>query len=277
MAAPLALAFMTALSLAAATPAGAAASASPSAAPTPALISASPLPASAAPSTAASASAIAVPTPAAPPGSGAEIFAQNCSGCHGVRGEGGVAVPTLPFPPPPLAPDGFASLVAPMVQQGGIQMPSFAHALTGDQIQAVAGYVAQYIADPAARTADQAYGGQIFRLYCSGCHSTTGRGGALTRGRNAPNIAQYPAAEALAAMILGRGNMPVFAGQALDVRQQTSVGLYVNTLIDPPSPGGRGLGYLGPVPEGAVGAIALLILIFIAVWLAWRSRKAVPS
>ncbi len=214
-----------------------------------------------------------------PPGAGglgAVVFAQNCSGCHGAAGQGGVAVPSLPFPPPPLAPAGFASLVSGMVQQGGIQMPSFAQALSTAQIQAVAEYVSQQLADPAARTAEVAYGGQIYRLYCAGCHSTTGRGGAMARGRNAPNISLYPPAEALAAMILGRGNMPVFAGNALDVRQQTSVGLYVEVLDDPPSPGGRGLGYLGPVPEGAVGAGALLILILAAVWLAWKSRE-VPS
>jgi ubiquinol-cytochrome c reductase cytochrome c subunit len=222
-----------------------------------------------------SASPLATQAPASTVSSGADVFAQNCSGCHGAAGQGGVAVPSLPYPPPPLAPAGFPSLVSGMVQQGGIQMPSFARALTTAQIQAVAEYVSQQLAAPEARTADISSGGVIYRLYCSGCHSTTGRGGALTRGRNAPNIAQYPPAEALAAMILGRGNMPIFAGSALDVRQQTSVALYVEVLHDPPSPGGRGLGYLGPVPEGAVGAGALLLLIFIAVWLAWKSRKAV--
>lgn len=202
------------------------------------------------------------------PGTGAAIFAQNCAGCHGPRGEG--------FFGPPLAPAGFASLVSGMVQRGGILMPSFANAFTTQQIDAVAAYVAQELADPVSHTADVAYGGQIYRLYCAGCHSATGRGGALTRGRNAPNIALYPPAEALAAMILGRRNMPSFAGTALDVRQQTSVGLYAEVLGDPPSPGGRGLWYLGPVPEGAAAAVVLLILIFLAVWLAWKSREATP-
>ena len=197
-----------------------------------------------------------------------EVFAENCSGCHGTSGQGGFG--------PPLAAAGFASLVAPMVEQGGIQMPSFDDQLSDAQIQGVAEYVAQTIALPAARTAEVSGGGEIYRLYCAGCHSTTGRGGALTRGRNAPDISQYPAAEALAAMVRGRGNMPMFAGNTLDVRQQAAVGLYVGVLVDPPSPGGRGLGYLGPVTEGAVSAVALLILIFLAVWLAWKSRTATP-
>jgi len=198
----------------------------------------------------------------------AEVFAENCSGCHGASGQGGFG--------PPLAAAGFASLVAPMIAEGGIQMPSFGDQLSDAQIQGVAEYVAAQIADPEARTAVVADGGEIYRLYCAGCHSTTGRGGALTRGRNAPDISQFPAAEALAAMILGRGNMPAFAGNTLDVRQQAAVGLYVAVLVDPPSPGGHGLGYLGPVTEGAVSAIALLILIFLAVWLAWKSRTAKP-
>ena len=211
------------------------------------------------------------PAPAAyasPSSPSSEVFSQNCSGCHGTIGQGGFG--------PPLAAAGFASLVAPMVEEGGIQMPSFGNQLSDAQILGVAEYVAQTLAAPEARTAVTAEGGETYRLYCAGCHSTTGRGGGLTRGRNAPDISQFPAAEALAAMIRGRGNMPAFAGTTLDVRQQASVGLYVGVLVDPPSPGGHGLGYLGPVTEGAVSAVALLILIFLAVWLAWKSRTVAP-
>ena len=211
----------------------------------------------------------AAPASTLPPGSGVRVYAENCSGCHGPKGEGYVG--------PPLAAAGFASLVAPMVEQGGISMPPFGGVLSQDDIDAVADYVSQELADPAAREAEVSPGGDLYRLYCAGCHSATGRGGALTRGKNAPNIAQYAAAQALAAMILGRGNMPAFAGNTFDVTQQTSVALYVNdVVVHPQSPGGRGLGYLGPVPEGAVAAVALLLLIVLAVWLAWPSRKAAP-
>jgi ubiquinol-cytochrome c reductase cytochrome c subunit len=209
-----------------------------------------------------------VSPPPAQPVSGDVVFRQNCSGCHGPQGEGAFG--------PPLAPAGFASLVGPMVLQGGVQMPSFRDALAQEQIDAVAAYVATSIADPASHDAEVRRGGDLYRLYCAGCHSATGRGGALTSGQNAPNIAQYPAAEALAAMILGRGQMPVFAGNTLDVTQQTSVGLYVEHLVQPASPGGAGLWYLGPVPEGLFGAVGLVILVALAVWLAWKSRKAVP-
>lgn len=211
----------------------------------------------------------AAPASSLPPGSGARVYAENCSGCHGPKGEGYVG--------PPLAAAGFASLVAPMVEQGGISMPPFGGVLSENDIGAVSDHVAQELADPAAREAEVSPGGETYRLYCAGCHSATGRGGALTRGNNAPNISVYPAAEALAAMILGRGNMPAFAGNTLDVKQQTAVALYVDAVVvHPESPGGNGLAYLGPVPEGAVGAVALLLLIMLAVWLAWPSRKAAP-
>lgn len=209
-----------------------------------------------------------MPVSTYPPGSGAAVFAENCSGCHGARGEGDVG--------PSLAPAGFADLVAPMVERGGIRMPAFGGRLSDADINAVAGYVAQELADPASHEAAVGPGGDLYRLYCAGCHSATGRGGALTRGNNAPDISQFPPAEALAAMILGPNNMPAFAGNTFTVRQQTAVALYVQVIVDPPSPGGNGLGYLGPVPEGAVGGAILLLLIMIAVWLAWRSRTEAP-
>ena len=166
-----------------------------------------------------------------------------------------------------------------MVTRGGISMPAFRQ-LSPAQVAAVSNYVATQIAAPAARTATVAQGGELFRLYCSGCHSSTGRGGALSQGRNAPSLADYPAAEALAAMILGRGNMPVFADTTFDVRQQAAVALYVETLQAPPSPGGWGLGYIGPVTEGLAAFVGLGLLVLFAVWLAWGkggSRAEAPA
>ena len=209
-----------------------------------------------------------VPSSTYPPGTGGRVYGENCSGCHGARGEGLVG--------PPLAAAAFPSLVGPMVVEGGISMPAFAGVLSDADVDAVSDFVAGELSDPEARTAQVTPGGDLFRVYCSGCHSAIGSGGAMPSLNNAPNIRQYPPAEAIAAMILGRGNMPSFAGNTLDVRQQASVALYVQVIDDPPSPGGFGLGYLGPVPEGAAGAVALLLLILISVWLAWRSRKAVP-
>lgn len=233
-----------------------AASPSPSAG-TPASTSASP-----------AASIVASPSPA--PGSGAAIYATNCAACHGPRGEGLLG--------PSLAAAADAGLVAGQarvgfalkpVVPGAVTMPSFVNSLGEAKIQLVAEYVATTLSDPSARGASAEQGGDIYRLYCSACHGATARGGALAKGKNAPSLAQYAPAEALAAVILGRSNMPVFAGNTLNVRQQTAVALYVRDLISLARPGGNGLGFVGPVAEGAMTGVGLLVLVLIAVWLAW--------
>ena len=238
----------------------------------------SPVPAASAPAASASAASAtpattlsATPVAGAAAGPGAALFAANCSVCHGDHGQGLVG--------PSQQAAAFPGLVAGMVTRGGISMPAFRQ-LSPAQVAAVSDYVATQIAAPAARTATVAQGGELFRLYCSGCHSSTGRGGALSQGRNAPSLADYPAAEALAAMILGRGNMPVFADTTFDVRQQAAVALYVETLQAPPSPGGWGLGYIGPVTEGLAAFVGLGLLVLFAVWLAWGkggSRAEAPA
>jgi ubiquinol-cytochrome c reductase cytochrome c subunit len=196
---------------------------------------------------------------------GALVYAQNCNGCHGPQGLGDVG--------PSLLPAGSAGIVAGMVVEGGFEMPPFGSVLDSAQIAAVSEYVAAQLAAPEARTADIVSGGELYRLYCAGCHSATGRGGALAKGRNAPDISLHPAGQSLAAMIIGRRGMPAFAGNTFDVGQQAAVSRYVEMLVEPPSPGGRGLGYYGPVAEGFAAAGGLLALIALAVWLAWKSRE----
>ena len=148
-------------------------------------------------------------------------------------------------------------------------MPAFPQ-LSAAQVAAVSIYVATQIADPAARTAHRRRGRRAVSPVLLGLPQ-------LGRARRRPDpgpqralaCADYPAAEALAAMIYGRGNMPVFAGTTFDVRQQAAVALYVEVLQAPPSPGGWGLGYIGPVPEGLAAFLALCLLLLVTVWLAW--------
>jgi ubiquinol-cytochrome c reductase cytochrome c subunit len=194
------------------------------------------------------------------PGSGAAVFASNCAVCHGPNGGGASVGPSLRA-------DAFDYIVAQKVELGGQGMPPFNVLFSPDEIKTVSTFVAQEIADPQARLATIAEGGVIFRLYCAGCHGAAGRGGAIGRGRNAPSYANRPAANALAAMLRGPFDMPVFSS-TLDVRQQAAVARYVYALKPPASPGGYGLGYLGPVAEGAIAAAGLLVLVLIAVWLA---------
>jgi ubiquinol-cytochrome c reductase cytochrome c subunit len=193
------------------------------------------------------------------------LFERNCGTCHGPDGKGGIA--------PSLEAAAFANIVEPKIREGGQGMPAFVDAPGARRIPVIVDYVVNHIATPEARLATVPEGGQLYRLYCSGCHGATARGGALSTGRNAPSLADTPAANALAAMIRGPKNMPVFAGAALNVRQQAAVSRYVNVLKEPPSPGGNGLGYLGPVTEGALGIIlGLGLIVLISIWLGWRKE-----
>lgn len=192
------------------------------------------------------------------------LYERNCAGCHGARGEGASA--------PSLAAAAFPDIVEEKVRRGGGGMPAFVDAPGEEWITLISGYVAQELSDPQAREASVSHGGQDYRLYCSGCHGSSGRGGALMGDTNAPSLADVPAANSLAAMIIGPGNMPKFAGAALNVRQQAAVSRYIaDAVIDPPSPGGNGLGYLGPVTEGAFAVVVGFgLLVLITVWLAWK-------
>jgi ubiquinol-cytochrome c reductase cytochrome c subunit len=197
---------------------------------------------------------------------GSSIYASNCAPCHGPQGKGGIG--------PTLAAAAFPSLVSTKVRVGGGGMPAFGGKLAPADIDNVALYVAQKLADPAAGKASVTGGGGVYRLYCAGCHGGSARGGALVQGKNAPSLKNRPAANALAAMVRGPRNMPVFTG-TLDVTQQASVARYIQAALQNPAhPGGWGLGFIGPVVEGIVSWLALVVLIFIAVWLAWQRGGA---
>lgn len=193
---------------------------------------------------------------------GASVYTTYCTACHGPHGEGVIG--------PTLAAAAFPGLVAPKVRVGGHGMPAFAGRISEADIINVSVYVAQRLAAPAARLASVAQGGVIYRLYCSGCHNAAGRGGALIGGLNAPSLQGMPAGNVLAGVVRGPANMPVFTG-TLDVTQQASVARYAQTaLVQPPHPGGWPLDFIGPVAEGVASFVALAVIIFIAVWLAWR-------
>jgi cytochrome c551 len=70
----------------------------------------------------------------------ANLFANNCSGCHGGAGQGGVG-PNLQQLPKA----GNLQAVTQQVQHGGGGMPPFQGKLTGQEIDLVAHYVVQEI------------------------------------------------------------------------------------------------------------------------------------
>ena len=114
--------------------------------------------------------------------------------------------------------------------------------------------------------ANLAEGGELFRLNCASCHNFAGRGGALSAGKYAPNLANANNLTVWTAMLSGPQNMPVFSDNQLTTEQKQAITNYIQTLKTAKDPGGNAIGRLGPLPEGIViwlvgiGAIMLMIL-----------------
>ena len=68
---------------------------------------------------------------------------------------------------------------------------------------------------------DVARGGDLFRLNCASCHNFTGKGGALSSGKYAPDLADAEPAQIFTAMLTGPQNMPKFSDRQLTPEEKT--------------------------------------------------------
>jgi ubiquinol-cytochrome c reductase cytochrome c subunit len=118
-----------------------------------------------------------------------------------------------------------------------------------------------------------AEGAELFRINCAMCHNVAGAGGALTEGKYAPDLSQTSALHMYAAMVTGPQNMPVFSNTNLDLNEKRDIISYLLFLQENKSPGGFGLGDLGPVSEGLfIWIFGIGTLIAITVWITAKSN-----
>ena len=112
---------------------------------------------------------------------------------------------------------------------------------------------------------DVARGGDLFRLNCASCHNFTGKGGALSSGKYAPELEPAEPAQIYTAMLTGPQNMPKFSDRQLSPDEKRDIVAYVREAADAPNPGGYGLGGFGPAPEGmAMWIIGMVAVIGVA-------------
>ncbi|SPM36273.1 cytochrome c, partial [Mycobacterium rhizamassiliense] len=122
------------------------------------------------------------------------------------------------------------------------------------------------------RGTDLGRGGDLFRLNCASCHNFTGKGGALSSGKYAPDLGQANEQQILTAMLTGPQNMPKFANSQLSFDAKKDIIGYVRNVAEERSPGGYGLGGFGPAPEGmAAWIIGMVGAIALALWIGARS------
>ncbi|GAA3613785.1 c-type cytochrome [Marihabitans asiaticum] len=212
---------------------------------------------------------------------GRELFVANCATCHGENGLG------IKDVGPSLAGVGAASVDFQMetgrmpMAKPGVQAPRVEDVKFSDeQISAIAAYVASLGAGPAipdeeytdGSKGDAGKGGEIFRVNCAMCHNSAGAGGALTRGKYAPEVTGVEGKHIYEAMLTGPQSMPVFNDQNLTPEDKRDVIAYIEQQQEAGNPGGNPLGSLGPVPEGLFAwTIGIGLLITAAVWLGKKS------
>jgi ubiquinol-cytochrome c reductase cytochrome c subunit len=233
--------------------------------------------------------------PSAPPGTplvelGYQLYAGNCSSCHGSKGEG---VPKLgavqgsgdiPGAGPSLR--GVGALSADFYLRTGYMplddprhQPRRSHVLfSNHEIEAMVAYVASLgngppVPKPHPEGGDVAEGLRLFTSHCAGCHQVAARGGYVT-GAVAPPLSDANATEIAEAVRIGPYLMPSFSPHAISDRQLDSIVAYVEYAKHPDDRGGWSIGRLGPVPEGLVTWwIAIVALVASCLVLARRLKS----
>jgi ubiquinol-cytochrome c reductase cytochrome c subunit len=128
------------------------------------------------------------------------------------------------------------------------------------------------VAQQSLRGDDVGRGGDLFRLNCSSCHNFTGKGGALSSGKHAPDLGPATEQQILTAMLSGPQSMPKFSDRQLSFDAKKDIIAYVKTVTEERSQGGYGLGGFGPAPEGmAIWIIGMVAIIGAALWIGARS------
>jgi ubiquinol-cytochrome c reductase cytochrome c subunit len=205
---------------------------------------------------------------------------EGCASCHGLRSEGTNVGPSLRGVGSAAVHFQVSTGRMPLAQPGP-QAPSKTPSYSESEIESLARYVATLGPGPAIPTqgqldfesADLARGGALFRTNCAQCHNFAGRGGALTRGKQAPPLMKASAQQIYEAMITGPQNMPVFGEATVPVKDKQAIIKFIKNLQEEPSNGGLTLGAFGPVTEGLfLFVFGLVILVGMAIWIGAKAR-----
>ncbi len=118
------------------------------------------------------------------------------------------------------------------------------------------------------------HGRELYASNCEHCHAATLGGGALGKLAWVPALRRASIDVVADAIRAGPGEMPRFSEQQLSQADLDDVASYVMHAQSVPQPGGAPpFRSTGPVPEGAVGYLAIVVLIAF-VFTLWRGGRS---
>ena len=214
---------------------------------------------------------------------GRNLFVEDCATCHGAFAEGQAGTA------PSLIGVG-AAAVDFQVSTG--RMPLATDAAEADrkpphlnpaQTHAVAAYIQSLgggppipsLAQVSTSGANVGLGQQLFVANCAACHNFVGAGGALTNGKYAPALTESTPTQIYEAMLTGPEAMPAFNDLTVTPQEKRDIIAYVTQVRSEPNPGGFSLGRIGPVTEGVVAFLGLLLfMVLAALWITAKHGKA---
>ncbi|HJU36630.1 MAG TPA: cytochrome c [Gaiellaceae bacterium] len=220
---------------------------------------------------------------------GFHLYGQYCLACHGTNAAGRYKEPSSASGAGPGRAQGQQGGIGPSLHGVGALAADF-YLRTGymplrhlglqprrrrvflseHQIRALVAYIASFggppIPTPRPDLGNLSQGQALFTEHCAGCHQVLAQGGYVT-GALPPALVLATPRQVAQAVRIGPYVMPRFSTRSISNRQLDSIVRYVEFTKDPTRPGGWGLGYIGPVPEGLVtwflAIPALLILCLI--------------
>ena len=213
---------------------------------------------------------------------GHTIFLQDCATCHGTGAQGQPGVAPGLIGVGAAAVDFQVSTGRMPAAELGAENPRKPPVLNTKETHAVAAYIASLGGGPTIPSAaqvsesgaDVGLGQQLFVADCAQCHNFVGAGGALTYGKFAPALSQSTPTQIYEAMLTGPEAMPVFNDGTVTPQQKRDIVAYVTQIRTQPNPGGFSLGRIGPVTEGLVAFLGLLLfMVLAALWITAKHGK----
>ena len=209
---------------------------------------------------------------------GAQLYTSYCASCHGAQQWGsqygpdlhGIGMAALDF----YLTTGRMPAATPWLEvkhrgeRSGEQ-------LDPGEINAIEDYLTPVVAGGApipmvVADGDLAHGRQLYFLNCIHCHAVNGTGGDIGGVDWAPDLAQASITQVAEAIRVGPGQMPRFGEKQLTPADLNDVASYVMRMTSDEQPAEPPFRSTGPVPEGAVSYIVIILLVAF-VFTFWRA------